>query len=94
MKKAYAIKISLIPTNKKYKSAVLPGIVFASDQATAVKLATDKVMQVVGSGDNLPDFKPKLLSCTKMTAEFVLYEPEQEEIKNKNTKQHESKPNP
>lgn len=74
IRNAYTISIALNPENKKkYKSVVLTGIVFATDQAKAVALAMSKVQETI---DKNPEIKmvPKLSSARNMNAEFVIFE--------------------
>lgn len=74
----YEIKIALNPENKKYKSVILSGIVFAKDQAKGVELAINKVKSFI---DEKPEimFQPKLYSARKLNSEFVIFEKNDDE---------------
>ena len=74
----YEIKIALNPENKKYKSVILSGIVFAKYQAKAVELAIKKVKEII---DEKPEikFQPKLYSARKLNTEFLIFEKNDDE---------------
>lgn len=73
----YQIKIQAQLKGKNNGTIFFPGIVVASTQEVAVKITKEKIKDEFKT-KGIKDYDLKLFSCSRMNAEFILYEPKTE----------------